>query len=366
MQTIRRRLAVVGAGLTLCLGCVSFGPNSILSHLYYDYGPEATLEALETAEINPENLALANLEKAMVLTELGDYEESLDALETAALRLDADAETAAVVSSRGYGPWLPEYHERVLAKTLAMANSLALYDTVGAAAAADLALEEIAAIGCGECQFGFTRLLAALAYGGAGRFSDGLGALEGLEAEGRPAALVGEVRRRLERGVAGFQPEGLAPPPVESERFVVAILLLARGPYKEPATLDLGSGQTIPWSRWVPREPQTIAWAVMDLDEPVRSVELTDVEEVAVAGLELRGRRVIAGDESRSKPEKRDARHWTSMPASLQVVAVELPSESNAVDLVFFSPEGDEIDRETIEVPEAWLGGPIFVVRRVP
>ena len=178
--------------------------------------------------------------------------------------------------------------------------------------------------------------------------------------------MVGEVRRRLERGVAGFQPEGLAPPPVESERFVVAILLLGRGPYKEPATLDLGPGHTIRWSRWVPREPQTIAWAVMDLDEPVRSAEFTDVEEVAVAGLELRGRRVIAGDESRSNSEKRDARHWTSMPASLQVVAVELPSESDAVDLVFFSPEAVEIDHETIEVPEAWLGGPIFVVRRVP
>lgn len=366
METIRRKSTVVGLGLVVCVGCVSFGPNSILSHLYYDYGPEATLEALETADINPENLALANLEKAMVLTELGWYEESLDALGAAALRLDADHETPGVVARRGYGPWRPEVHERVFVRTLAMANSLALYDTVGAAAAADLALDEIAAIGCGECGFGFTRFLAAFAYGGAARFADALGALDGLEAEGRPAELVGELRRRLERGVAGFQPEGLAPPPVESERFVVAILLLGRGPFKEPSTLDLGSGRTIRWCRWLPRDPQTVSWAAMELDEPVRSTELTDVEELAVTGLDLRARRVIAGDEPPANPEKRDVRHWTSLPASLQVAAVKLPPEIDSVDLVFFSPEDDEIDRETIEVPAAWLGGPIFVVRRVP
>ena len=366
METNQRKSALVGVGLAVCLGCVSFGPNSILSHLYYDYGPEATLEALETAEINPENLALANLEKAMVLTEMGRYEESLDALGAVARRLDVDAETAAAIARRGYGPWLPEYHERVFAKTLAMANSLALYDTLGAAAAADLALDEIAAIGCGECGFGFTRFLAALAYGGAARFSDGLEALDGLEVEGGPAELVGELRRRLERGVAGFQPEGLAPPPVESERFVVAILLLGRGPYKDPATLDLDGGRTIRWCRWFPRDPQTVARAAMELDELVRSAELTDVEEVAVAGLDLRARRVIAGDESPANPEKRDTRHWTSLPSSLHVVAVKLPPETDSVDLVFFSPEDVEIDRETIEVPEAWLGGPIFVLRRVP
>jgi hypothetical protein len=366
METTRRQLVVVATWLVICLGCVSFGPNSILSHLYYDYGPEATLDALDSAEINPENLALADLERAMALTELGRYEESLEALGAAAVRLDADPETTAVVSPRGYGPWLPEYHERVLAKTLEMANSLALYDTVGAAAAADLAVAEIAEIGCGECGFGFTRILAAFAYGGAGRFSDGLGALEGLELEGRSAALADELRRRLERGVSGSQPEGLAPPPVESERFVVAILLLGRGPYKEPATLDLTSARTIRWCRYVPRDPQTVAWAAADLEEPVLSAELTDVDEVAVAGLDLRGRRVIAGEEPPANPEKRDVRHWTSLPSSLQVLAVKLPSETDSVDLVYFSPEGDEIDRETIEVPEAWLGGPIFVVRRVP
>jgi len=361
------KVAAVVLGLVICLGCVSVGGNTIISHLYYYYGPEDTLETLETSDINPENLALADLEKAVVLLELGRFEESLDALKSAEFRLDAARVTTTLgVARSGYQPWRPEYHERVLASTLAMANSLALYDTVGAANAADRALSRIAEFDCGECVFDFTRLLAALAYGGAGRFEDGVAVLSGMDVEGPGLGLVNGIRRRLERGVAGFQTEGLAPPPGESERFVVAVLLFGGGPYKVATKLDLNPTRTIKWYRYQPREEQTVGWASADVEEPVISAELTDLNALAATALDLRTRRVVAGEETPLNPDKHDLRHWTTLPASLQVLAIELEPATDIVDLVYHSPDGYEIDREPIEVPGAWLGGPIFVVRRVP
>jgi len=367
MGTERTRLAAVAAGLLLCVGCATYGANSMISYLYYFYGPEDALEALDSSVIAPENLALADLERAMVLLELGRYQDSLEALARAEARLEAEAAEPAVgVAQRARPPWRPEIHERVLVPTMAMADSLALYDADGAAVAADRAMGEIARIGCSSCAFDFTRVLAALAYGGAGRFADGLAALDGMVVTGRREGLVDELRRRLDLGVADVQPAGLAPPPVESERFVVAILLLGRGPYKESAKLDVSPGVTIHWCRFLPRGPQAVGWAAMELEDPPISVELTDVEKLAVAGLDFRAQRIIAGEESTADPEHTDLRHWTSLPASMQLLAVDLPLGDDYVDLVYYSPEGFEVDRETIEVPPEWWGGPIYLLRRMP
>jgi len=367
MGTSHKKLAVVVTGLVCCLGCGTSGGNTIISHLYYYYGPEDTLETLETSEINPENRALADLEKAMVLLELGRYEESLSALRSADSRLEAVRTTPASRTSRsGYPPWQPEYHERVLASTVAMADSLALYDVVGAAAAADRAVAGIAEIGCEECDFDFTRVLAALSYGGAGRFTDGIEVLSGVVVTGQGEDLINEIGRRLELGTAGVQPEGLAPPPVGSERFVVAILLLGGGPYKDVAKLEVSPDEAIRWCQYLPRDFQPVEWAAMDLEDPAISVEFTDVEELAVSSLALRAQRVIAGEEVPVSPEKRDLRHWTSLPASLQLLVVDLPPETEVADLVYYSSDGFEIDREPIEVPSGWWGGPIYVTRRIP
>ncbi len=340
-------------------------PSSAI--IYYFYGPEETLDVLDASVIAPENRALADLERAMALLELGRYEESLAALERAKDGLGAPGTTAALSTSQSkHGPWRPEAHERVLASTIAMANSLALSDVQGAAAAADEALGEIAEIGCGSCDFAFTRVLAAFAYGGASRWADGIDALANVVTIGRGEELIAELRRRLETGVAGVQPAGLAPPPVESERFVVAILLLGRGPYKETDELELSPSETVRWSRYLPRDPQAVGWVAMDLEDPAISVEFTDVEALATAGLEFRAQRVIAGEESPVDPDTHDLRHWASLPASLQLLVVDLSPETDVVDLVYYSPEGYEIDRETLELPADWWGGPIFVLRRMP
>jgi hypothetical protein len=367
MATTQMRLAVVVTGLVCCLGCGTFGGNTVVSQLHYFYGPEDTLEVLETSEISPENLALADLERAMVLLELGRYEDSLDALESAEFRLEsARAASSLGATRRGFESWQPEYHERVLASTITMADSLALYDVVGAAAAADRAVAGIAEIDCEECDYDFTRVLAALSYGGAGRFTDGIEVLTDVVVTEQGEDLVNEIRRRLELGTAGVQPEGLAPPPVESERFVVAILLLGGGPYKDVAKLTVAPDETIRWCRYVPRDIQAVEWAAMDLEDPAISVEYTDVEELAVRSLALRAQRVIAGEEAPVSPGKRDLRHWTSLPASLQLLVVDLPPETDVADLVYYSSDGYEIDREPIEVPSEWWGGPIYVTRRIP
>ena len=90
------------------------------------------------------------------------------------------------------------------------------------------------------------------------------------------------------------------------------------------------------------------------------------LKKLATAALDLRTRRVLSGQETPLNPDKRDLRHWTTLPASLQLLAVELPPATDFIDLVYHSPDGYEFDREPIQVPEAWLGGPIFVLRRVP
>jgi hypothetical protein len=367
MGTERTRLAAVAAGLLLCVGCTTYGANTIVSYLYYFYGPEDALEALDSSVIAPENLALADLERAMALLELGRYQDSLEALARAETRLETEAAEPVVGGpERKHPPWRPEIHERVLVPTMAMANSLALYDVGGAAAAADRAMGEIAEIGCGSCDFDFTRVLAALAYGGAGRFADGIAALDGKVATGRREELVDALRRRLDLGVAAVQPAGLAPPPVESKRFVIAILLLGRGPYKESAKLDVSPGVTIQWCRYLPRGPQAVSWAAIELENPPISVELTDVEALAVEALDFRAQRVIAGEESPTAPDHPDLRHWASLPASMQLLVVDLPPGDDYVDLVYYSPEGFEVDRETIDVPSEWWGGPIYVLRRMP
>jgi len=358
---------VLLAGLTVCLGCATYGANTIISYVYYVYGPEDALEMLDTSRIAPENFALAELERAVALLELGRYEGSVKALERAEARLETDAVgPGADGGTSKHPPWRPEIHERVLVSTMAMADALALYDVDGAAAAADRAMREIAEVGCAACHFDFTRVLAALAYGGAGRFADAIAAIDGVVAGDRGEELVDGLRRRLELGVAAAQPAGLAPPPVESERFVVAILLLGRGPYKDPAKLEVGPGVTIHWCRYESRGPQAVGWAAMELEDPPISVELTEVEELAAAALEFSAQRVIAGEERPADPDHTDLRHWSSLPASMQLVVADLPPGEDFVDLVYYSPDGYEIDRETIEVPSEWWGGPIYVLRRMP
>ena len=47
-------------------------------------------------------------------------------------------------------------------------------------------------------------------------------------------------------------------------------------------------------------------------------------------------------------------------------MTLDIPLLLESIDLVYYSPDGDEGDRETIELPDTWTGGRLFVTRRMP
>jgi len=348
------------AAVAVLSGCATNAVDYV-GYAYYDYGPEVTLQLLDEGDVFPEDRALAEAERAVALLELGRYRESMSALSRARVLLDR---------GRAYDPksppWRPEYHERVMVETMKIADALAMQDMENAAIQADGALAVVAEVDCEPCLFNFTRVLAAMAYGGAGRFDDGLDVLSGMEVEGRSEEFVEALRLRLQQGIPGTQPEGLAPPPVEPERSLTVILLLGRGPFKEYDRLSITKSETIRWSRYLPRDPQAVTWASAELEDPVISVEFTDVEELAVASLRLRADRVVMDGGAGAGSDPGDLRHWASLPASLQLMTFDVPLWIDSVDLVYYSPDGFEVDRENIQLPEFWTGGPLFVTRRMP
>ncbi len=354
------KLGAVLAAVVALSGCATNAVDYV-GYAYYYHGPEVTLELLDEGEIFPEDRALAEVERAVALLELGRYAQSASALARANLLLDR---------GRAYDPkspqWLPEYHERVMMETLKIADALAMQDLMNAAIRADGAMAAVAEVDCESCRFDFTRFLAAMAYGGVGRFDDGLDVLAELVVEGRSEDLVDVLWDRLERGIPGTQPEGLAPPPVEPDRSLTMILLLGRGPYKDYDRLEITNSKTIRWARYLPRDPQVVAWASAEVEDPEISVELTDVEDLAVASLRLRADRVIMDGGAGAGPKPGDLRHWESLPASLQLMTVDVPIWMDSIDLVYYTPDGFEVDRENIQLPESWVGGPLFITRRMP
>lgn len=364
MTMTRRRVFPVMVAVLCAMGCATSSVDYI-SLMYYFEGPEVALEAIEYINVPPSDRGLVELERAMALLELGRYGASNSALDRAERFLEAD-EAAGLVSDSGLPPWRPEYHERVLIHTLRITNHLALQDVVAAADAADRALYTINKINCGACRFTFTRYLAATAYDSVGRFHDGLVALRDTNVTGSGEKLISDLRDRLQHGVVSGQPAGFAPPPVGPERTLVVLLLLGRGPYKEADELAVTESEIIRWFSYLPRDPQEVTWAALEGGMPLVSVALTDVEDLAVAGLRQRAERVIGDGGVGIDPTSRDLRHWGTLPASLQLLSVWLPPDAVRADLVYFSPEGIEIYRETIELPGRWTDGPLFVARRVP
>lgn len=357
------RVLCLIALVPLVSGCMS-ASGDYVGAIYYAYGPEAALDAAGYVA-SPGGNALVDLERATALMELGWYQESLTALE--GVRKTLEVEDALEPGTKGRAPWRPEIHEEVLLATWEMANSLALQDAVGAAAAADRAVEAITTGDCAPCAFTFTRVTAALAFEAAGRYSDALAVVSGLEGGGRSGHVIDEIKRRLEGGLAAAEPEGMAPAPVEQDRSVVLLLLLGRGPYKDRDELRVAtSSEPIPWSKYLPRDPQTVSWATLELGEELVAAELTDVDELAVASLRNRAERTAAALEPGTGPKRRDLRHWASLPASMQIVVSEVPIGADVAELVYYSPDGDEVARETIEWPASWTGGRIFVIRRIP
>lgn len=349
------------------LGCAT-STAEYAGMVYYLYGPEGALDVIGSHSTPLDERVLVELERAMALLELGSYRRSNEALSAAAL-VDEGGVVSGLNPSSEKPPWRPEAHEAVLMTTLRVVNFLALQDLVNAADAADRTVGRIDAVDCPGCEWLFSRVVAAIAYDGVGRWRDGLAVLEPVTATGDAGELVDALRAELLEGASGHQPAGLAPPPVATDRELVVMVLLGRGPFKERAKLQIGPDRSIRWCTYAPRGPQATGAAAVELPDdgaPVPSVALSDVESLAQASLEARAERVQAAGGGSDEGASGDRRHWASLPASLGIIRARVPSEVDRADLVILSPDGDEVDRETLVWPETWTGGRLFVVRRVP
>lgn len=363
MRSVARLLGVI-AVLATAVAC-SISTTGFVGDVYYGWGPESALEMADAFGAPSGERALLDLERAMALLELGRYSESLRALENARLRLGVVAASDGAAAGRR-PPWRPELHEAVLIATMEMVAAFGLEDGPAAAAAADRALAGIDAAACEPCSFNFTLILAALAFEEAGRYEDGLEALGATVVVGRADDLVEEVRNRLEAGLAGAEPEGLAPPPVFPKRSAVVILLLGQGPVKEKDLLAVTGTGSVDWSKYLPGDSQAVSWAQLEVEPPAPSVLLTNVEDLAVVGHRVRAERLVASGGAGIDWKTGDLRHWASLPATMQLIVAEVPDDADETDLVYNSPDGDEVYGETVLWPEDWAGGRVYVVRRMP
>lgn len=360
-----RRLATVAA-VVIATGCLSSALTNV-SYRYYLWGPDSALRALSSTEVEAADRSLVELERATILLELGRYRMSNEALARAAAVLAEVPEPAGDPTVAGdRRPWLPAPYERLLMDTMAMANHLALQEPEEAVGAADRSLTAADRDECSSCEYAFTRVLAAIVDGEVGRYREGLAALAPLELEGDAGELVARLRARLAAGVAAAEPEGLAPPPVLGPRTLVAILLLGRGPDRGWQKIQVPGGQPMQWPMVLTRGPQAVGFASFETEEPAVSVELTDVEALAAASLEDAGERFARSIASEPVAGRLDLRHWSTLPASLQLLELELEPETERVELVYWSPEGYGIDHEVIEAPPGWTGGRLFLTRRMP
>jgi len=354
-------LAAIAAMASAC----TLSTTGFVGDVYYGYGPEAALETAGVFGAPDGERSLLELERAVALLELGRYRECLQALERARLRIEADALPASA-EKNGPPPWRPALHEGVLISTMEMTAAFGMQDPDAAAAAADRAVVAVDAAVCDECSFNFTRVLAALAYAEVGRYDDGLAALAGVVLVGRGDDLVEQLRRRLDAGPAGAEVEGLAPPPVAPKRSAVVMLLLGMGPTKIGDELAVSADRTVEWVGYLPRSPQTAGWAALELEEGRPSAVLTDVEALAVVGLKATAERAVADQGATLDWDTGDLRHWASLPATLQLIVAEIPEAEDETDLVYYSRDGDEVFGETVLWPADWVGGRVYVVRRVP
>jgi tetratricopeptide (TPR) repeat protein len=389
----RARLSAVAAILVVLTGCTS----SALYHAsdaYYADGPEKALTTLETAAIRAQDQVLVSMEQAIALQELGRYNESNRALSEAAELLDQSGpDPVGVLVNDEAGRYRGEFFERVYVHTVAMANHLALQDFESAAAEADRALTRIAEVGCTGCRFPFTRYLAALSFDADG---DSFRAAEALTAATEESPELRFLRVELERVSQRQPPDSTVGIEAESpeNRSLYVVLLLGRGPQKIPAGLPVFPSHAVVWPEYEARGPQPVTGAMLTVsDSRHGSVELTDLTVLARISLAERKKTLIAKEIGKtvaqevvaqeigreidfgaelllrllfSLADRADLRHWSSLPASCQVLRVGLEDEVRTAELAYTAPDGHEVDREILDLPESWTEGPLFITRRMP
>jgi tetratricopeptide (TPR) repeat protein len=372
------------------------------TEVYYGQGPDVAIEIIEQTPVRQKDQLLAAMELAVFHQELGQYAKSNQVIETAAQGLQkpgsgSEAMLSLLVNDEA-GTYRGEYFEQVYVHTLRMTNHLALQEVEKAAAAAEVALATIAALPCDACRFPFTRYLAAVCFESAGRYQEaGEAILEAVVESPRLTFLQEELDRYYDNP-ALYEEVGFAPPPIidnRGRRVLYVLLLLGPGPAKVEAALPLPPSHVIAWPRYVPRYAAVVTGAELRAgDAAYHSEVLTDVLQLASTSLRARSTGLIAKETSKtivqeviadavgdndnlgmvemiarflfSMGDRADLRHWSSLPASCQVLRVQLPDDIKRCELVYTSPAGEAIDRELLTLPMTWEEGPLFITRRMP
>lgn len=378
---------VIALALAVAGGCASSQLDRA-SVRYYEVGPDHALELLSDEEIIGRDTALAAMERAVVLQELGRYEESNALLAEVAAAVgsgswaQADGGVSLLVNDAAAG-YRGEEFERIYVHTLAMTNFLALQDLEGAASAAESALAAVRDARCTACRFPFTRYLAAVSLEHAGQSDLAVEVLAEAVSESPSIAFLHTEMARL------------GDSDMADERDLYVVLLLGRGPAKVENGVGVWPSHAVAWPRYVARPPSAVDHARVVAEGRVaeRSVVLTDMEQLASASLRARLAGLIAKESVKTVAQevlahnigedhgwgvellartllaladRADLRHWSTLPASCQVLRVEVPPGVDAVELVYASPDGAAVQEEHLSLPETWDAGPLFVTRRVP
>lgn len=392
---------LVGAVLLVpSLACVSSGVWEVSNHYYYE-GPESALARLESEEVRPQDQQLLELERAIALQELGRYEESVETLRAVAqARAENPTSVADAVASMtvndASAAYSLEYFEEVYLHTMAAVNALALQDLVGADKELNRALELMEAQPCAQCRYTFSRYLAAIVDEELGDEEEALATI--VEASAEKPSLTW-LAREVER-VAG-EPSGPDVQPAsvdrrdEAGRVLYVVLLLGRGPMKVEEAVYLPPSHGVAWPAYIDRGPDVVVRARLLLSDrpPVDSVELTQMLELGRASLKARRAALIVKESTKTIVQEvvassvedehgfelgwllrslfllgdhADLRHWASLPATCQILRVELPSAMQSCSLEYLGAGGHPIDREVLELPSEWTDGPLFVTRRMP
>ncbi len=383
MRTLRTNLLAL---ILVASGCTSSALFET-TDAYYGQGPEEVVKILRQKPVRAADRHLAAMEEAVALQEMGSYAESTALLQATAEALAGPKPgtvAASLLVNDEAGMYRGESFERVYLHALAMSNLLALQDVEGAASEASRALGMISDVSCDGCSFAFTRYLAAISLASSGS----------PEAEEVMAEAFSESPDLpfLDRELVRLSGDAMA---AEEGRVVLyMLLLLGKGPQKVEDVVFVPHSHGVAWPRYVPRYPRVVTGARLRVPGQGEHLaeELTDIEQLAAASLRSRLAALITKEAGKSAfqeaiahnlghdhgpgaelvarflfslADRADLRHWSSLPASCQVIRVSLPDVVAEVELLYTGPDGRVVDRELVPVPEAWTG-PLFVVRRMP
>ena len=398
MRQSAARVLILAAVLGVTAGCTS---TAVIhsSDVYYGAGPDPALDALHPDWIRPKDQVLAAMERAVALQELGYYEDSNHELELCLEELDEpDSDTVArLLVNDEAGAYRGELFERVYLHTLRVANHLALQDAAGAAETADALLSAVAAGPCAACRYPFSRWVAAVAFEATGDLDRAAETLAEAVAESPDLPFLQQELARIGQPAGAADLPGLAPPPPEhgGPRELVVLLLLGRSPVKVEHSVWVPPTHSLAWPRYVTMDPGRVLAARVEVGH-VRRVEaspLTWMEDLARTSLKARLGALLAKETGKTLAQeavlkgleddgewelavlgrvlfaladRADLRHWSALPGTCQALRVTIPTGLNRCELVYTGPDGREVEREVLELPEQWRGGPLFVIRRVP